>query len=177
MPDFSALYGAIQHLHVQRVADFLDLAALFFAEQLACAADLQVVRCQRKARAEILERFDRLQALDCVGRHHVARRREQVGIRLMMRAADASAQLMQLREAELVRAIDDDRVRGRHVDAALHDRRTHEHIAALMIEVEHDLLELAFAHLSVTDRDPRFRHDFSIARAVFSIVSTLLCTK
>ena len=95
-----------------------------------------------------------------------------------MRAADAAAQLMQLREAELVGAIDDDRVRGRHVDAAFDDRRADQQVAALVVEVEHDLLELALAHLAVADRDARFGHQLGerLARSC-SIVSTLLCTK
>ena len=63
----------------------------------------------------------------------------------MVRAADAAAQLVQLREAELVGAIDDDRVGGRDVDAALDDRRADQHVEPLVIEVEHHLLELALA--------------------------------
>ena len=76
----------------------------------------------------------------------------------MMRAADATTQLMQLREAELVGAIDDDGVRGRHVDAAFDDGGADQHVAALMIEIEHDLLEFALAHLAMADGDARFGH-------------------
>ena len=55
--------GAPQELVVEREADGLDLAALPFAEQLAGAANLEVVRRQREARAELLERLDGLEAL------------------------------------------------------------------------------------------------------------------
>ena len=34
-----------------------------------------------------------------------------------------------------------------------------QQVAAAVIEIEHDLLELALAHLPVTDRDPRLRHE------------------
>ena len=74
----------------------------------------------------------------------------------MVRASDAAPQLMQLREAELVRAVDDDRVRGGHVDAGLDDRRANEEVHALLVEVAHDLLELALRHLAVRHRDARF---------------------
>ena len=63
----------------------------------------------------------------------------------MVRAADAAAQLMELRETEAVGAVDDDRVRGRHVDAALDDRRADQHVDALRVEVAHHVLELALA--------------------------------
>ena len=54
---------ALQHVHVHREADLLDLAALLLAEQLAGAADLQVVRGQHEAGAEFLQRLDGLEAL------------------------------------------------------------------------------------------------------------------
>src|SRR5690606_34852461 len=50
------------------------------------------------------------------------------------------------------------RVRRGYVDAAFHDRGAHQDVAALVIEIEHDLFELAFAHLAVPDRDTRFGH-------------------
>ena len=48
---------------------------------------------------------------------------EQIRIRLMVRAPDASAQLIELREAELVGVVDDDRVDVGDVDPVLDDRR------------------------------------------------------
>ncbi len=73
----------------------------------------------------------------------------------MMRTTDASAQLMQLREAEAVGAIDDDRVRARHVDARFDDRRADQHVEALAVEIEHHLFEFALGHLPVRDADAR----------------------
>jgi hypothetical protein len=62
---------------------------------------------------------------------------------------------VELREAEAVGALDDDRVRGRHVDAGLDDRRAHEQVDALRVEVAHHVLEIALAHLAVRDGDAR----------------------
>ena len=101
----------------------------------------------------------RLEPARGVGRHGVLRRRDQVGVGLVVRAADAAAQLVQLREAEAVGAVDDDRVGGRHVDAALDDRRAEQQVGALVVEVEHHLLEVALAHLAVADHDARLRHE------------------
>ena len=106
------------------------------------------------------------------------RRRDQVRVGLVVRATDATAQLVQLREAEAVRAVDDDRVGRRHVDAALDDRRAEQQVGAPVVEVEHDLLEVALAHLAVADHDARLRHELGeLLRPFVSIVSTLLCTK
>src|SRR3546814_5338899 len=54
---------ARQQLGVHREADFLDLPGLVLTEQFAGTADFEIVRRQRKARAEIAQRFDRVEAL------------------------------------------------------------------------------------------------------------------
>ena len=153
--------GALQQFHVQVVADLLDLAALFIAQQLAGAANLQIVGGQRESGAELLERLQRLEPLDRIGRHRLARRRDQVGVGAVVRAADAAAQLMDLRQAESIGAVDDDGVRRRHVDAALDDGRADQNVEAAMIEIEHELFEIALAHLAVADGDVRLRHQFA----------------
>ena len=65
---------------------------------------------------------------------------------------------MQLGQAELVGAVHDDGVGAGHVDAGLDDGRAHQNVVLLVIELLHDLLQLALAHLPVGDADARFRH-------------------
>ena len=84
---------------------------------------------------------------------------EQVAVRAPVRAADAAAQLVELREAEVVGAIDEHRVRVRHVEPRLDDHRRDEHVDLAAHELAHDLLELALAHLAVADGDARARHE------------------
>ena len=131
--------------------DLGQLAALRFAQQLAGAADLQVMRGEHEAGAQFLERFDGLEALGGIGGQRLARRCEQIGVGAVMRAADAAAQLVQLREAEPVRAVDHDGIRGGHVDAAFDDSGAHQQVEATVIEIDHEPLEIAFAHLPVAD--------------------------
>jgi hypothetical protein len=69
----------------------------------------------------------------------------------VVRAADAAAQLVQLRQAELVGAVDDDGVGVRDVDAGFDDGRAQQHVEALPVEVEHHALQLALGHLAVGD--------------------------
>ena len=95
-----------------------------------------------------------------------------------MRTTDATAQLVQLGEAESVGAVDQDRIRGRYVDAGLDDRGADEQLEAPVVEVEHELLEIALAHLAVADADRRLGHQARAGRsAKSSMSSTVLCTK
>ena len=66
---------------------------------------------------------------------------------------------MQLGEPESIRPLDDDRIRGRYIDTAFNDRGANEQVEAPMIEIEHELLEFAFTHLSVPDPDTCFGHE------------------
>ena len=89
---------------------------------------------------------------------------EEVRVRALAGAADAAAQLVQLRQAVLVGAVDDDRVRVRDVEAGLDDRRADEHVGAALPEVVDDLLERVLAHLAVRDGDARLGHELGELR-------------
>ncbi len=60
---------------------------------------------------------------------------------------------MELGETELVGPVDDDGVGGGYVDAAFDDGGADQDVVALVIEVEHHLLQLPLAHLSMGDAD------------------------
>lgn len=85
------LHRALEHFHIKGKAHCLDLPALAFAQQLACAADFQVVGRQHEARTQILRVGNRFQTLLGVGRDLFARRRQQVGVRLVVTASDPPA--------------------------------------------------------------------------------------
>ena len=74
----------------------------------------------------------------------------------MVRAPHATPQLVQLRQAETVCTIDDNRVGRRHVDAALDNCGAKQNVETPVIKIEHDLLEPRFGHLPVTDLNARF---------------------
>ena len=52
---FECIHRAFQQFHVQRKADGGHLAALVFAQQFACATDLQIVGSQGKTGAQIFQ--------------------------------------------------------------------------------------------------------------------------
>ena len=80
---------------------------------------------------------------------------KQVRVGALAAAADATAQLVQLREAEQVGAVDDERVDRRDVEPALDDRGADQHVVLAFPEVEHHPLETALVHLPVRDADAR----------------------
>ena len=133
------------------------MAGLLRAEQLAGAADLEVAHRDREAGAE----------LGVVGERREPRPRlvgqlarvgiEEVRVRRRVGAADAAADLVELREAEHVGALDDERVRLRDVDARLDDRRRDEHVGVAAEERVHLLLELLLLHLPVRDEEAELR--------------------
>ena len=146
-------------------------------EHLAGAADLEVVHREVEARAEFFHALDRLEPLRRLLGQAFDIGHQQVGIGLVVRAADAPAQLVQLRQAELVGAAHHDGVGARHVDAGLDDGRAQQQVVALGDEVAHHRFELALGHLAVRDRDARFGDQLLQLVAPRLIVSTSLCRK
>src|SRR5690606_17863002 len=104
-----------------------------FAQQLAGAADLQVVGGQGEAGAQLVHRGDRLQALPCIGGDRALVRHHQVGVGAVVRPSHAATQLVQLGQAEAVGAVDDDGVGVGDVDARLDDGRAQQHVKALLV--------------------------------------------
>ena len=94
-------------------------------------------------------------------RQQVRTRREQVAVGLLVAAAHASAQLVQVAEAEVLRLVHDDRVRVRDVEAVLHDGGADEHIGVAFDEVHHHLFQLVAFELSVTHTHARTGHQLA----------------
>ncbi len=76
----------------------------------------------------------------------------------MRGAADPSAQLVELGEAEGVGAVHDQRVHARNVEPRLDDHGRDQHVELAVEELEHHLLEVALVHLPVRDREPHLGH-------------------
>ena len=75
-----------------------------------------------------------------------------------MRAADPAAQLIELRQAELVGAVDDDRIGVGKVEARLDDRRANQHLRLVLEKIEHDFFQFFRPHLAVGHGHLRFRN-------------------
>ena len=133
------------------------MARLLRAEQVAGAADLEVAHRDREAGAELGVVGERREPCARLGRQLTRLRIEEVGVRELVAAADAPADLVELREPELVGALDDQRVRLRDVEPRLDDRRRDEHVGVAGEELQHLVLELALRHLAVRDEEAEVR--------------------
>jgi hypothetical protein len=76
-----------------------------------------------------------------------------------VRSPHAPAQLVQLREPEVVGAVHEHRIRVRHVEPRFDDHRGHQHIDIAIHEPMHDVLELLLPHLAVRDAEPCARNN------------------
>ena len=98
--------GALEHLGVELEADGFDVAALLAAEHVACAAEFEIEGGDFESGAEVGKFFQRGEAAARDGREFDFRREQQIGVGAAVGAADASAQLVKLGEAQAVGAID-----------------------------------------------------------------------
>ncbi len=133
------------------------MTRLLVAEQVAGAADLEVAHRDLEACAELRVVGQRAQPLGRLLGQRSGARVEQVGVRALPAAAHATADLVELREAEGVGALDDQRVRLRDVDARLDDARRDEHVGVAAQEGEHALLEVVLLELPVGDLEAHAR--------------------
>ena len=116
-------HGLLEQVRVELEPDGRDVPRLLLAEQVARAADLEIVRREPEAAAQVVQLLQHAEPLLGVGRDQMLAGDEQVGVRAMMRAADAPADLVELRQPERVGPVHDDRVGARDVEPRLDDRR------------------------------------------------------
>ena len=122
---------------------------LLSAHQRTGAANLQVAHGDTHAAAQVLELGKCSQARrGLLGERQLARE-HKVRVGLRGRATHTALELVELCQTQALRVLDDERVGGRVVDAALHDGRGDEHVNLLGRELDHHVLDLARAHLAV----------------------------
>jgi hypothetical protein len=126
------------------------VARLLVAEQVSGSADVEIVARELEAGAKTVELGQNLQALLRSFRDRPRRGHCKVGIGARLRTADPASKLVELREAEAVGTIDDQRVRAWDVEATLDDRGREENVVLAVVKGAHPLLDLARAHLPVS---------------------------
>ena len=153
-----AHHRLFQHLLIELEADLLDMAGLLFAEQIAGAADIEIVRGELEAGAQSIERLQHFQPPFGLRRDLLLRRQREQRIGAQLGAPDPAAQLVKLRQAEPVGAMHDQCIGGRNIEAGLDDGGGQQHVVFAVVEGRHDVVEHGRWHLSVRDGDPDLRH-------------------
>ena len=154
----------LEQLDVGVESDGLDVSVLRLSEQCAGAADLHVPGSDGKAGAEVRVLLEGSEAHLRGGMNGLIRGDEEGAVRAHMAPSNPSSKLVQLRHAQLVRAVHDHRVDARDVDAGLDDGRAHQHMNLPLDEVDQGPLQLPRVHLSVAHGDGRFWHQLAQSR-------------
>ena len=130
---------------------------LLGADERTRTANLQVSHGDAHTAAQVLELGESGETCrGLLGERKLAREHE-VRVRLGCRTTDTALELIELRQAQALRVLDDEGVRARVVDSALHDGGGDEHVDLLGGELHHHILDLARAHLTVRHSDARLR--------------------
>ena len=115
-----------QLMVAQQIADAKGRhTGLARAEKISRTAKLQIPFGNLEAVGRLGQRLEPIAAL--IGQRRLI---QQHAVRLVRSAPDAPAQLMELREAESLRVLDQHHRRVRHVHADLDHRRRHEHVVS-----------------------------------------------
>ncbi len=134
------------------------MAGLFLAQEVAGAADVEVVAGQLEAGAQRVERLQHLQAPLRRWRKQAAGGNGEQRIGPRLGPPDPAAQLIELGQAEHVGAMDDQGVGGRDVEARFDNRRRQKHVKAAVVKSRHHAVQVTCGHAAMSDADPRFRH-------------------
>ena len=137
---------------------------LLSAHQRTGAADLQVAHGDTHAAAQVLELGKRGQTRRSLLGKRQLTREHKVRVCLRGRAAHTALELVELRQTQALRVLDDERVGRRVVDAALHDGRGDKHVDLFGRELDHHVLDLARAHLAVRHAHARLGRGLVHAR-------------
>ena len=105
-----------------------------------------------------VERAEHPQPLLGLRRQLLLRLGHEEGVGPQLRASDAAADLVELRQPEHVGALDDQRVRRRDVEPRLDDRGREQHVEAPVVEGVHPLVEVGGGHLPVRDDELHLGH-------------------
>src|SRR5437667_12688078 len=103
-------HGFGQEFRIKIVAAGGDVAVLLGPQEVPGAPDLEVPHRELEPRAELGKLLQGSQAPLCLLVDPAVGRNQQIGVGLLALASNAAPQLIELSEAETVRAVDDDRV-------------------------------------------------------------------
>src|SRR4029079_19473495 len=154
------------------------MSRLLAAENVAGPAQLKIERGKTEPGTEVGKFADRAQAPPRDRRQFQLGRDQKIGIRAAVRTSDAAPKLVQLRQAVIVRTVDNNSVGTRDVDAILDDRCRNQDVIFVIDKIEHYLLHFLFIHLAVPDGDSSIGNDLlNVSRDGFDGFNTVVNEK
>ena len=142
-----------EQLAIQFKPDPHNVSALFGPEQVARSPQFQIAHRDAETGPELVVLADGAQPLPGDVEQSRMTVQQQVGVGLVLEPADTPAELIELRQAETIRALNDERVAIRDVQARLDDRGADQHLIAACDEISHHAFQAGRAHLAMADAD------------------------
>ena len=132
---------------------------LFTAEQVARSANLKIRERQLESGAEVRRIEDCLEALARIIGERLFSSIEQVAPGAATASPNATAQLIELREAKAISAIDDDRVGVRNIKTRFNDGGADQDLRLTTNELAHHALKGSLLHLSMPNHHARIGNE------------------
>ena len=155
---FGFLHSLAEHFAVKVIPYGFHVSGLFRPQQISCSADLQVAHCYFEAAAQFREFTDCMKPLFCHFPQHFVSPVHKKCVGRPVRTSHTPSQLVQLRQAHLVRVVDNHCVHIGDIHTGLNDRRGYQNVNLPVDESVHDLFQLPLFHLSVGKSHIGLRH-------------------
>ena len=148
----------LDELGVQVETHGRNVARLLRSQEVSRPPDLQVPGGDLEAGAQLGQLRDHLQAPARHLGHAALGRDQEVRMGPVLVPAHPPAELVQLRQPQGVRPVDDDGVGRGDVQPRLDDGGAEEDVHLLQVEVHHDPLQCRLLHLAMGHGQPRLGH-------------------
>ena len=153
--------GFGENLLVGLVSQIGDETALFGPQEIAGAADVEILHSDVDAAAEVGKTLDGLEAAATVVGQGTEGRRHEIAEGFLTTATHTTAHLVQVGKSEVLGVVDEDGIGVRHVDAVFDDGGGEEDVKLVIDKIEDDFLKFGGFHLSVADHDACIGHVFA----------------
>ena len=147
------LNGFGQNFLIRFVSQIGDKSALFGAQQVSCAANIQILHRDMYAAAQFRKVLNGLQAPARIGAERVKRRSHQVAERFAIASPNASAKLVQVAQSEVLRVDNNDSVHIGHIDSRFDNGGGQQHIVFVIQKIGNNGFQLFRIHLPVRHSD------------------------
>ncbi len=114
-------------------------------------ANVEIVAGERETGTQLVQGLHDLQPLHGRGRQLAIGRQGQIGVSAQLGAADPPAQLIELGEAEHLRAVNDHRIGSGNIEARFDDIGGEQQIVLLVVEGARPIARLGYSEYVVVD--------------------------
>ena len=147
-----------QHFLIKFNSDLAHMSRLFISQQVSGTANIHIVGGQREPGTKRVQRLHYLQPAARLRSQQPVGIRRQIGIGTKTAPPDPAAQLIKLRQAKHVRAMNDHGICRGNIDPRFHNIGRQQDICLTISELCHHGIQLGRRHAPVGRQDAGFGH-------------------